>query len=88
MDNAIMCVQKPDLKPGMIVKHYKGKLYKILYPYCLDTETHGELVIYHEINRPERLYARPRSEFYDMCYINGIMKQRFVEHDILAKEEW
>lgn len=75
----------PVLIPGMIVKHYKGNLYRIIFDSCLDIEGWTDVVIYSAINNPNKVYSRPVEQFYDIVNYKGHDVQRFVEHDLLPK---
>lgn len=51
-----------DLKPGDVVKHFKGNLYKII-DFGVDTETEKEVVIYKRVDGTGPIWVRPREMF-------------------------
>lgn len=57
-----------ELKPGIIVQHYKGGLYKILYTGCWDKTHDMEAVIYCPVDNPEKIYVRTKSDFCSEPY--------------------
>jgi hypothetical protein len=71
-----------------IVKHYKGKYYKILY-HGHHTETNGKMVIYQQLYENEYPYGyvwvRPYDMFHEqIIYNNKIMKRFEPVDDVLS----
>lgn len=50
-------------KLGDIFHHYKGNLYRLLY-LVEHTELGGKLVVYEDLNEPEKKWARPLEMFF------------------------
>lgn len=50
------------VKEGDIVRHFKGRLYEVI---CVarNTETSEDLVIYQDLESPEKKWARPIEMF-------------------------
>lgn len=65
------------LRPGALYKHYKGNLYKINMV-AKHTETEEDLVIYHAIEKPEQIWARPVSMFNESVIIDSKTVLRFT----------
>ena len=63
------------VQPGIYL-HYKGNLYRVL-TVAKHTENDEEMVIYHPMNNPESLWARPSSIFTDMLLHNNQLTSRF-----------
>lgn len=57
-----------ELKPGIIVQHYKGGLYKILYTGCWDKTHDMEAVMYSPVGKPETIYVRATLDFCSEPY--------------------
>lgn len=57
-----------ELKPGIIVQHYKGELYKILYAECWDKTHDMAVVIYSPVGKPEKIYVRAKQDFLSEPY--------------------
>lgn len=57
-----------------IYRHYKGTLY-VVTGVALHTEENKELVLYHALHDPSKVYARPRHMFVD--YVPG--QKRFTK---------
>ncbi|HYF12893.1 MAG TPA: DUF1653 domain-containing protein [Candidatus Paceibacterota bacterium] len=63
-------------KVGGVYKHYKGTLYKVLF-IARHSDTEEELVIYQDIEHPEKIWARAPSVFMEDVEINGKTFPRF-----------
>lgn len=55
---------KMTIEPGKLYRHFKGELYVVVGE-GIHTESCEELVIYHPLHNPGRLFARPKSMFFD-----------------------
>ena len=51
-----------DWKPGDLVVHFKGDMYRILH-IGVDTETEQEVIIYQKADRTGNIWVRPRKMF-------------------------
>lgn len=58
-------------------RHYKGNEYRALFV-ARHTETEEDLVIYHDIRTPEKIWARPLSMFLESVEVNGAVMPRFT----------
>jgi hypothetical protein len=47
---------------GGLYQHYKGPFYRVVN-IATHTETNDKLVIYHSINNPKKIWARPEKMF-------------------------
>ena len=63
------------MKPGLY-RHYKGNLYRLLY-IARHSETLEEMVIYQDVNNPEKIWARPASMWEETVEIGGERDCRF-----------
>ena len=68
------------IKPGDIVRHFKGNEYEILC-FALDSETQEELVVYRALYGEGQVWVRPLAEFLDTVTRDGITRHRFEEID-------
>lgn len=64
------------IEPG-IYRHYKGTDYRVLGA-GIHTETSEPMVIYHQLDAPAKLYARPASMFHDTVDYDGKNHPRFT----------
>lgn len=55
---------KPEIVIGGIYRHFKGNLY-VLDNGALHTETLEPLIIYHSVDNPSKVWARPVEMFFD-----------------------
>lgn len=63
------------IKSG-IYRHYKGNMYKVLH-IAKHSETLEDMVIYQDVNAPEKIWARPASMWNDDIEIDGKIIKRF-----------
>ena len=52
------------IEPGKLYRHFKGEIYVVVGE-GIHTESCEELVIYHPLHNPNRLFVRPKSMFFD-----------------------
>ena len=64
-----------EIKLG-IYQHYKGNTYKVLH-IAKHSETLEDMVIYQDINAPDKIWARPVSMWNDDIEIDGKTVKRF-----------
>ncbi len=57
-------------------RHYKGNTYKVLH-IAKHSETLEDLVIYKDVNFPDKVWARPASMWNDDIEIDGKTVKRF-----------
>lgn len=74
-----------DIKLG-IYKHYKNKLYKVLF-IATNSETKEDMVVYQAMHGDEKIWVRPLKMFLEEVEIDGEKMPRFqfVEED---KSDW
>ena len=63
------------IRPGIYL-HYKGNLYRVL-TVAKHTENDDDLVIYHPLNDPQSLWARPINIFTDTLLQGNQLTSRF-----------
>lgn len=63
------------IKSG-IYRHYKGNMYKVLH-IAKHSETLEDMVIYQDVNAPDKIWARPASIWNDDIEMNGKTVKRF-----------
>ena len=51
------------MKPGDIVRHFKGKRYQILY-FAKDSETQTDVVVYRALYGERGVWVRPMEMFF------------------------
>lgn len=64
-------------KVGGKYKHYKGGLYKVLV-LVKHSETHEDMVVYQNVEQPEKIWARPLSMFMEQVEVEGKTMPRFT----------
>lgn len=76
----IMELERPVPKAGDVVRHFKGKLYKVL-GVATETETNEQYVVYQALYAPFKEYVRPYDMFCSEVdhekYPNVTQKWRF-----------
>jgi len=77
MNHAITTPISRVIKPGDLFRHYKGAYYKVT-DVPTHTESEEQLVVYHDVNKPEKSWARPLDMFNDCMIIDNTYKLRFV----------
>lgn len=65
-----------ELQIGGTYRHYKGHLYKVI-GLAKHSETLEELVVYFNLEDPQKLWARPKAMFSEGVTINGALVPRF-----------
>jgi hypothetical protein len=62
------------VEPNQLWRHFKGNLYKIV---CVaqHTETSNYLVVYHNVDNPRKIYARPLRMFLNK--VEGVQRFKF-----------
>ena len=63
-------------KPSGTYRHFKGGIYRVI---CIarDSETGEELVVYENVEEPEKIWARPLSMFCETVQKDGVSRPRF-----------
>ena len=80
------------LRPGTVVKHFKGKLYQVIGE-CTHTETGEALVVYQALYGERKIWCRPKEMFLSRVdrkkyprelqeYRMEIFKNTLVEDDM------
>lgn len=59
-----------------IYRHYKGNTYKVLH-IAKHSETLEDMVIYQDVNAPDKIWTRPASMWNDDIEIDGKTVKRF-----------
>ena len=59
-----------------LYRHYKGNLYRLLY-IARHSETLEKMVIYQDVNNPEKIWARPASMWEETVEVGGERVSRF-----------
>lgn len=57
-------------------RHYKGNMYKVLH-IAKHSETLEDMVIYQDVNDPDKIWARPVFMWNDDIEIDGKTVKRF-----------
>lgn len=57
-------------------RHYKGNIYKVLH-IAKHSETLEDMVIYQDVNAPDKIWARPATMWNDDIEIDGQTLKRF-----------
>ena len=63
------------IQPG-IYRHYKGNIYRVLH-IARHSETLEEMVIYQDVNCPEKIWARPAGMWEEVVNVGGRSVRRF-----------
>ena len=50
------------IKPGDTVRHFKGRLYRVLY-FAKDSETQEDVVVYRALYGEQGVWVRPKAMF-------------------------
>jgi len=66
---------KTEIKQG-VYRHYKGNTYCVLHT-AVHSETLEEMVVYQDVNNPEKIWTRPASMWNETVTVDGIEKKRF-----------
>lgn len=77
MNKVIISPVSRVIKPGDLFRHYKGAHYKVTNV-STHTETLEQLVVYHNIDKPNESWARPLDMFNDCMIIDNKYQLRFV----------
>jgi hypothetical protein len=64
-----------EIKLG-IYRHYKGNVYRVLH-IAKHTETLEDMVVYQDINNPNKIWARPASMWNNDITFDGEIVKRF-----------
>lgn len=59
-------------------RHYKGGLYYV-EDVATHTETEEEMVLYVEVSKPDKLWARPKAMFLSTVEVDGQQVPRFKQ---------
>ena len=77
------------LKPGDIVRHFKGNLYQILY-FAKDSETQRDVVVYRALYGEGGVWVRPMEMFFSPVdrekYPNAEQEYRFERAEETADD--
>lgn len=57
-------------------RHYKGNTYEVLH-IAKHSETLEDMVVYQDVNNPDKIWARPLSMWNDDIAIDGKTVKRF-----------
>jgi hypothetical protein len=64
-----------EIKLG-IYRHYKGNVYRVLH-IAKHSETLEDMVVYQDINNPNKIWVRPASMWNDDTTVDGENVKRF-----------
>ena len=77
------------MKPGDIVRHFKGNLYQILY-FAKDSETQRDVVVYRALYGERGVWVRPMEMFFSPVdrekYPNAEQEYRFERAEETADD--
>lgn len=59
-----------------IYRHYKGNIYKVLH-IAKHSETLENMVVYQDVNVPDKIWVRPASMWNDDVEFDGEIVKRF-----------
>jgi len=62
---------------GTTYRHYKGTLYTVI-ALAKHSETEEDMVVYQDIEHPEKIWARPKGMFEEMIEVQGKTMPRFT----------
>jgi hypothetical protein len=62
---------------GALYTHYKGTVYKVLH-IVRHSDTQEELVVYQDVEAPEKIWARAPSVFLEEIEVEGKRIPRFA----------
>ena len=68
--------RRKDIPAGSIWRHYKGNCYCVI-DLALHSETLEPLVIYRDVDCPEKVWARPLSMWEETVSVGGVRRPRF-----------
>ena len=68
--------RRKDFPAGSVWRHYKGNRY-VLVELALHSETLEPLVIYRDVDCPEKVWARPLSMWQETVEVGGVRRPRF-----------
>lgn len=66
------------VKIGHDYRHFKGKIYKVLFV-CKDSETTEDMVVYRAQHGDYQTWVRPLKNFCEFVDRNGYRGPRFME---------
>ena len=77
------------MKPGDIVRHFKGNPYQILY-FAKDSETQRDVVVYRALYGEGGVWVRPMEMFFSLVdrekYPNAEQEYRFERAEEMADD--
>ena len=65
------------MKPGDVVRHFKGNRYQILY-FAKDSETQEDVVVYRALYGERGVWVRPASMWNEVIERDGKTYRRFT----------
>ena len=65
------------MKPGDVVRHFKGNRYQILY-FAKDSETQENVVVYRALYGERGVWVRPASMWNEVIERDGKTYRRFT----------
>lgn len=71
-------MEKREIKPGKIYKHFKGNRYLVLYT-ARHSETLEEMVVYQALYGEQGIWVRPLDMFLGQKEAGGKVFNRFEE---------
>lgn len=63
-------------REGEIYRHYKGNVYRVV-ALAKHSETLEELVVYEEVGKPGKVWARPAHMWDEIVSVDGKSVRRF-----------
>ena len=67
------------IQPGDIYRHYKGNEYRIITVSATCSETLQQLVVYQDIQEPDKIWVRPYEMFFDHIELDEKLVERFTK---------